>query len=105
MAPVRGAAPQTCWAVEWRISCLLGGSVPGTRGCSLSCVSAAEPRLLLSSLFLYLWRSLQGPIMPRKGNGQLPLPDGWEEAIDFDGKVFYIDHNSRQTSWIDPRDR
>uniref|UniRef100_A0A8C8VMC8 WW and C2 domain containing 2 n=1 Tax=Pelusios castaneus TaxID=367368 RepID=A0A8C8VMC8_9SAUR len=35
----------------------------------------------------------------------LPLPDGWEEARDYDGKVFYIDHNTKQTSWIDPRDR
>ncbi|NWW72809.1 WWC2 protein, partial [Climacteris rufus] len=44
--------------------------------------------------------------MPRKaGKGQLPLPDGWEEARDYDGKVFYIDHNTKQTSWIDPRDR
>ncbi|NXO64511.1 WWC2 protein, partial [Phainopepla nitens] len=44
--------------------------------------------------------------MPRKaGTGQLPLPDGWEEARDYDGKVFYIDHNTKQTSWIDPRDR
>ncbi|KAJ7326782.1 hypothetical protein JRQ81_016541 [Phrynocephalus forsythii] len=44
--------------------------------------------------------------MPRKvGQGQLPLPDGWEEARDYDGKVFYIDHNTKQTSWIDPRDR
>ncbi|XP_069055359.1 protein WWC2 [Pleurodeles waltl] len=43
--------------------------------------------------------------MPRKGNGQLPLPDGWEEARDYDDKVFYIDHNTKQTSWIDPRDR
>ncbi|KAL2097444.1 hypothetical protein ACEWY4_006651 [Coilia grayii] len=43
--------------------------------------------------------------MPRKGNGQLPLPDGWEQATDYDGKVFYIDHNTKQTSWIDPRDR
>ncbi|XP_064608638.1 protein WWC2-like isoform X2 [Liolophura sinensis] len=42
--------------------------------------------------------------MPRKRNGELPLPNGWEECRDFDGKVFYIDHNSRQTSWIDPRD-
>ncbi|XP_027693398.1 protein WWC2 [Vombatus ursinus] len=44
--------------------------------------------------------------MPRKaGNGQLPLPQGWEEARDYDGKVFYIDHNTKKTSWIDPRDR
>eukprot|EP00070_Physeter_catodon_P014399 XP_023971625.1 protein KIBRA [Physeter catodon] len=40
--------------------------------------------------------------MPRP---ELPLPDGWEEAHDFDGKVYYIDHTSRTTSWIDPRDR
>lgn len=33
------------------------------------------------------------------------MPEGWEEARDFDGKVYYIDHTSRTTSWIDPRDR
>ncbi|XP_038658500.1 protein WWC3 isoform X1 [Scyliorhinus canicula] len=44
--------------------------------------------------------------MPRRrSSGELPLPNGWEEARDFDGRVFYIDHNTRQTSWIDPRDR
>ncbi|GCC38358.1 hypothetical protein chiPu_0016872 [Chiloscyllium punctatum] len=43
--------------------------------------------------------------MPRRrSSGELPLPNGWEEARDFDGRVFYIDHNTRQTSWIDPRD-
>lgn len=35
----------------------------------------------------------------------LPLPPGWEEAVDYDGKVYYIDHNTKRTSWIDPRDR
>ncbi|XP_034539383.1 protein KIBRA [Notolabrus celidotus] len=40
--------------------------------------------------------------MPRK---ELPLPEGWEEARDFDGKVYYIDHIKQCTSWIDPRDR
>ncbi|MGH0142958.1 UNVERIFIED_CONTAM: hypothetical protein FKN15_076963 [Acipenser sinensis] len=39
--------------------------------------------------------------MPRK---ELPLPEGWEEAVDFDGKVYYIDHKNKATSWIDPRD-
>ncbi|GCB60823.1 hypothetical protein scyTo_0006942 [Scyliorhinus torazame] len=42
---------------------------------------------------------------PNKGNGELPLPPGWEEAIDYDGKLYYIDHNTKQTSWVDPRDR
>nr|CAB3267775.1 protein KIBRA [Phallusia mammillata] len=36
---------------------------------------------------------------------ELPLPAGWEEAYDFDNRVFYIDHNTQRTSWIDPRDR
>ncbi|GCC21961.1 hypothetical protein chiPu_0000344 [Chiloscyllium punctatum] len=42
---------------------------------------------------------------PSKGNGELPLPPGWEEATDYDGKLYYIDHNTKQTSWVDPRDR
>lgn len=41
----------------------------------------------------------------RQKNGELPLPDGWDIATDFDGKVYYIDHNSKKTTWIDPRDR
>lgn len=36
---------------------------------------------------------------------ELPLPEGWEEARDVDGKVYYIDHTNKTTSWIDPRDR
>ncbi|XP_055004384.1 protein KIBRA [Boleophthalmus pectinirostris] len=40
--------------------------------------------------------------MPRS---ELPLPEGWEEARDYDGKVYYIDHINQCTSWIDPRDR
>lgn len=49
------------------------------------------------------------PSLPRfstaRESAELPLPAGWEEARDYDGRVFYIDHNTRQTSWIDPRDR
>uniref|UniRef100_A0A3B5MNT2 WW and C2 domain containing 1 n=1 Tax=Xiphophorus couchianus TaxID=32473 RepID=A0A3B5MNT2_9TELE len=40
--------------------------------------------------------------MPRK---ELPLPHGWEEAKDFDGKIYYINHIEQSTSWIDPRDQ
>lgn len=34
-----------------------------------------------------------------------PLPPGWEKQADIDGKIFFIDHNTRTTSWVDPRDR
>ncbi|EFX79753.1 hypothetical protein DAPPUDRAFT_52009, partial [Daphnia pulex] len=32
-----------------------------------------------------------------------PLPEGWEERIHNDGRIFYIDHNTRITQWEDPR--
>lgn len=32
------------------------------------------------------------------------LPPGWESDV-VDGRTFYIDHNSRRTQWIDPRDK
>ncbi|XP_053573480.1 E3 ubiquitin-protein ligase NEDD4 isoform X2 [Bombina bombina] len=32
-----------------------------------------------------------------------PLPPGWEERSHTDGRVFYIDHNTKQTQWEDPR--
>ncbi|XP_031561093.1 E3 ubiquitin-protein ligase NEDD4-like isoform X1 [Actinia tenebrosa] len=32
-----------------------------------------------------------------------PLPDGWEERLHSDGRVFYIDHTTRSTQWEDPR--
>ncbi|XP_034952676.1 protein kibra [Chelonus insularis] len=43
--------------------------------------------------------------MPRRRNGEIPLPEGWDVAQDFDGKVYFIDHNTKKTTWIDPRDR
>ncbi|KAJ3406591.1 hypothetical protein HDU80_010889 [Chytriomyces hyalinus] len=32
-----------------------------------------------------------------------PLPAGWEQRITSDGRTYYVDHNTRQTTWIDPR--
>uniref|UniRef100_A0A3Q2WQM3 Membrane-associated guanylate kinase, WW and PDZ domain-containing protein 1 n=1 Tax=Haplochromis burtoni TaxID=8153 RepID=A0A3Q2WQM3_HAPBU len=32
-----------------------------------------------------------------------PLPDNWEMAYTENGEVYFIDHNTRTTSWIDPR--
>eukprot|EP00090_Calanus_glacialis_P001316 TRINITY_DN1091_c0_g1_i1.p1 TRINITY_DN1091_c0_g1~~TRINITY_DN1091_c0_g1_i1.p1 ORF type:complete len:1300 (-),score=245.24 TRINITY_DN1091_c0_g1_i1:920-4819(-) len=44
--------------------------------------------------------------MPRSGSrqGDLPLPQGWDLCRDHDGKVYFIDHNTQKTTWIDPRD-
>ncbi|XP_058485476.1 E3 ubiquitin-protein ligase NEDD4-like isoform X2 [Solea solea] len=32
-----------------------------------------------------------------------PLPPCWEERVHSDGRIFYIDHNTRTTQWEDPR--
>ncbi|XP_031328083.1 E3 ubiquitin-protein ligase Nedd-4 isoform X1 [Photinus pyralis] len=31
------------------------------------------------------------------------LPEGWEERVHSDGRIFFIDHNTRTTQWEDPR--
>jgi protein KIBRA len=43
--------------------------------------------------------------MHRGMNGDVPLPEGWEMGRDYDGKPYFIDHNTRKTTWLDPRDR
>ncbi|CAK1550251.1 unnamed protein product [Leptosia nina] len=32
-----------------------------------------------------------------------PLPEGWEERVHTDARIFFIDHNTRTTQWEDPR--
>lgn len=34
---------------------------------------------------------------------EIPLPKGWDVGRDFDGKIYYIDHNNKKTTWRDPR--
>ncbi|KAK7469288.1 hypothetical protein VKT23_003772 [Stygiomarasmius scandens] len=40
------------------------------------------------------------------GPGQyadVPLPQGWEERRTAEGRPYFVDHNSRTTTWVDPR--
>eukprot|EP01060_Flectonema_neradi_P037576 TRINITY_DN7600_c0_g1_i1.p1 TRINITY_DN7600_c0_g1~~TRINITY_DN7600_c0_g1_i1.p1 ORF type:complete len:475 (+),score=97.46 TRINITY_DN7600_c0_g1_i1:1022-2446(+) len=32
-----------------------------------------------------------------------PLPHGWEVRLTDDGRVYFVDHNTKQTTWNDPR--
>ena len=38
-------------------------------------------------------------------SGSVPLPSGWDVGKDYDGKIYYIDHNNKKTTWVDPRER
>ena len=31
------------------------------------------------------------------------LPAGWEQRYTPDGRAYFVDHNTRATTWIDPR--
>ncbi|CAK8671721.1 transcriptional coactivator YAP1-like isoform X2 [Clavelina lepadiformis] len=32
-----------------------------------------------------------------------PLPSGWEQAVTAKGEVYFINHQTKSTSWVDPR--
>ncbi|KAG0244214.1 hypothetical protein BGX31_009610 [Mortierella sp. GBA43] len=35
--------------------------------------------------------------------GSGPLPAGWEQRFTPEGRPYYVDHNTRSTTWVDPR--
>ncbi|KAJ8941922.1 hypothetical protein NQ318_013255 [Aromia moschata] len=44
------------------------------------------------------------PVINKRPDDDLgPLPEGWEERVHTDGRIFFIDHNTRTTQWEDPR--
>ncbi|KAF5907243.1 membrane-associated guanylate kinase, WW and PDZ domain-containing protein 1-like isoform X9, partial [Clarias magur] len=43
------------------------------------------------------------PQLPLEEDPLGPLPDNWEMAYTENGEVYFIDHNTKTTSWIDPR--
>uniref|UniRef100_A0A3Q3S5T7 MAGI family member, X-linked a n=1 Tax=Mastacembelus armatus TaxID=205130 RepID=A0A3Q3S5T7_9TELE len=43
----------------------------------------------------------RGVVRGRGGGG--PLPENWEMAFSDSGEPYYIDHNLKMTSWLDPR--
>eukprot|EP00962_Isochrysis_galbana_P051486 scaffold22891_cov82-Isochrysis_galbana.AAC.2 len=71
---------------------------------------AAEPLALADALAVLLPGAPRGAhrlwrLHAEIGGGASPLlPTGWEQRCDrATGRVFYIDHNLRTTSWVDPR--
>ncbi|XP_069048551.1 membrane-associated guanylate kinase, WW and PDZ domain-containing protein 2a isoform X18 [Lepisosteus oculatus] len=43
------------------------------------------------------------PTKPDENEELGPLPDNWEMAYTEKGEVYFIDHNTKTTSWLDPR--
>ncbi|WFD21238.1 HECT-type E3 ubiquitin transferase [Malassezia caprae] len=36
-------------------------------------------------------------------SGTGPLPSGWEQRTTAEGRPYFVDHNTRTTTWVDPR--
>jgi E3 ubiquitin-protein ligase NEDD4 len=49
--------------------------------------------------------SSSGPVAGRVLNDEVgnPLPPGWEMRTDAQGRAYYVDHNTRQTTWHRPQ--
>ncbi|XP_058629732.1 membrane-associated guanylate kinase, WW and PDZ domain-containing protein 2a isoform X4 [Onychostoma macrolepis] len=45
----------------------------------------------------------KSPLKPEENDELGPLPDNWEMAYTEKGEVYFIDHNTKTTSWLDPR--
>ena len=46
------------------------------------------------------------PIAPASSSttgGSGPLPSGWEQRTTAEGRPYFVDHNTRTTTWVDPR--
>ncbi|XP_066566460.1 membrane-associated guanylate kinase, WW and PDZ domain-containing protein 3 [Amia ocellicauda] len=70
----------------------------GLSGGSLGVCSVAPPALSPSQS-----RDSSGGGGSSLENGGPGLPENWEMAFNDNGEPYYIDHNSKTTSWVDPR--
>ncbi|XP_053682400.1 E3 ubiquitin-protein ligase Nedd-4-like isoform X2 [Sabethes cyaneus] len=65
--------------------------------------SWVDPRTGRASPMPNAWNNSSGSDARRPEEGLAPLPEGWEERVHTDGRIFFIDHNTRTTQWEDPR--
>jgi len=80
-----------------------GGGSGGTNGSGQN-LSGSQQQLNQSS------SSQSVNVVPGTGGPQQaiaaaagPLPEGWEQAMTPEGEVYFINHQTRTTSWFDPR--
>lgn len=50
-----------------------------------------------------MWMFSQPEEPPRADPSREGLPQGWSLQVAPNGRVFFIDHNTKATSWVDPR--
>ena len=45
-----------------------------------------------------------GPTPDKSRSEETPLPSGWEKQTNSSGRTYFIDHNTKTTTWNDPRE-
>src|SRR5690606_28587760 len=45
----------------------------------------------------------QPTVGEQSATGSGELPPGWEQRHTSEGRIYYVDHNTRTTTWVDPR--
>ncbi|XP_029107852.1 membrane-associated guanylate kinase, WW and PDZ domain-containing protein 2-like isoform X2 [Scleropages formosus] len=76
---------------------------------SASGETAAEPHPAVTSSITPIESTMkeeEPPVSPskaEKSDDLGPLPENWEMAYTEKGEVYFIDHNTKTTSWLDPR--
>uniref|UniRef100_A0A4W3I1L5 WW domain containing transcription regulator 1 n=1 Tax=Callorhinchus milii TaxID=7868 RepID=A0A4W3I1L5_CALMI len=63
-----------------------------------------DPRKTLSQMNLNTAGSPgQMQQRPMQLSHQNPVPEGWEQAVTPEGEIYFINHKTKSTSWLDPR--
>jgi hypothetical protein len=76
--------------------CVLIDEVDASSGLISAAAFEAEPEMLSPA-------PTEKPFTPPPQQVPGELAVGWEEKTTADGRTFYIDHNTRTTTWVDPR--
>nr|XP_048280276.1 E3 ubiquitin-protein ligase NEDD4 isoform X2 [Myodes glareolus] len=73
------------------------------RGSSQACIFEEQPALPVDDPRSKIPAHLKAKTPVDSSNDLGPLPPGWEERTHTDGRVFFINHNTKKTQWEDPR--
>ena len=81
-----------------RFKCAVCGTISSVTNATTD-LPAATPTVGSSNT-----RSAQTPVgTGTRGVSSIPLPSGWEQRVGLDGRTYFVDHNTRTSTWTDPR--
>ncbi|KAM0754045.1 HECT-domain-containing protein [Meredithblackwellia eburnea MCA 4105] len=79
----------------------LGADSQSTAGSAITSTSATPS--LTTGTTISTAPSVAGGATGATTQGSGPLPAGWEQRFTPEGRPYFVDHNTRTTTWVDPR--